>query len=100
MIFQFTEAKRAYDEYPISIDFTTWLEGETISGTPTYSAIRTDTGADATSVVLESGKHTNTTTVAKPWIKGGASGVAYEVTVRITTNAGSKKETKIKFVVR
>jgi hypothetical protein len=100
MIFLFTEAKRVFDEYPVSVDFTTWLEGETISGTPVYSAVRTDTGADATAIVLDAAKHTNTETVAKPWIKGGALNVWYEVIVGITTNTGAKKEVHIRFVVR
>lgn len=96
--FYFPQKKLIFDEYPVAVDFSEWLGDETISSA-SYSAWRTDTDEDASAVVLDSGKHTKTDKIVRPWIKGGVDKGVYEVSVQVTTNTGAKGEARIRFEV-
>lgn len=96
--FLIPKTKSVFEEFPVSIDFTNWLDGETISSV-VYSASVVATGADATSAVLDSNKHSNTTTAARPWIKGGTANTSYDVKVQMTSSSGAKKDARIRFSV-
>ena len=85
------------DSFPVGLDFTKWLDGESISSVQ-YSAVRLDTGADASSVVLVQNKCSNTTTLVKPWIKAGDPRVTYQVTVTVTSDSTATLSVKIRFL--
>lgn len=60
------------------IDFTDYLDGDTISGTPDWDV--------PSGLSLQS--QTNTTTSATAFLSGGVAGVDYLVRCRIATAAG------------
>ena len=91
-------AKPSTAEFPVTLDLTKWLSSETIS-TVTYSATKVSDGTSATSDVLDENKHTNTTALVKPWIKGGTSGESYLVKMDVTSSANAKDSFYIKFTV-
>ena len=70
-----------------TIDWTNWLEGDTISSTDWYSGDSTTTGL----TLVEA----NTTTSASATISGGSHGVKYVLSNRIVTAAGFTKEKKL-----
>lgn len=87
------------DEVQPTFDISTWLGTDAISSV-VYSAVD-ETGADATATVLTLAKHSNTTTVIKPWIKGGGtSNKRYTVKMLPTTVNTEKKAFYIKYSVR
>lgn len=80
------------DEHAISFDISTWL-GTTEISSVAYSAVD-EYGDDATTDVLVSAKNSNTTTIIKPYIKGGTAGISYTVKCVITANnANASKKT-------
>jgi hypothetical protein len=89
-------------QFQITIDISDWLDTDTIS-TVAYTAVDGQ-GGDASTDVLDSGKHTNTTTVIKPYIdctKGPAvSGMSYTVKMKVVTTAGDQEAWYLKFKVR
>ena len=88
------------DEVQPTFDISTWLGTDAITGTPVYTAYD-ERGTDATATVLDALKHTNTTTVLKPWIKGGGTNnKQYTVKIFPTTVNGEKKAFYIKYFVR
>ena len=88
------------DEVQPTFDISSWLNTDEITGTPVYSATD-ERGTDVTADVLTLAKHTNTTTVLKPWIKGGAtSNKQYTVKMLPTTLNAEKKAFYIKYSVR
>jgi hypothetical protein len=70
-----------------TIDWTNWLQGDTISSTDWYSSESTSTGL----TLIE----TNTTTSASAVISGGYHGGKYVLSNRIVTAAGLTKEKKL-----
>ena len=82
------------DEFQITFDISTWLGTDTISSVA-YSAVDND-GTDAAAAVLDADNHENTTTVIKPWIKGGTDATLYTVKMLVTTTAGAVKAFYIK----
>jgi len=72
-----------------SVDWTDWLETDTISGV----AWTVPTGITQTAV-------SNTTKIATIWLSGGTAGVSYDITCRITTNGGRTDERSISIMVR
>ena len=87
------------DEFQVTFDISTWLGTDTIN-TVAYSAVD-ETGADATATVLTLANHTNTTTVIKPYIKGGGTDdKRYTIKMIATTVNVYKKAFYIKFNVR
>jgi len=77
------------DEFMVTIDISDWLDTDTISSV-VYSAVDGN-GNDVAATVLDAAKHTNTNTVIKPYIKGGADDTKYTVKCLVTTDAGDKK---------
>jgi len=83
------------DQFQITIDISDWLETDQIDSVA-YSAVD-ENGDTATTTVLDSLKHTNTTTVIKPYIKGGTHEVTYTVKCVATTVLGDKKTVYVRF---
>ncbi len=83
------------DEFQITIDISEWLGTDQISSVA-YSAVDGD-GNDATATVLDAAKHTNTTTVIKPYIKGGLDDTIYTGKCLVTISDGDKKAFYFKF---
>jgi len=87
------------DEVQPTFDISAWLSTDEISSV-VYSAVD-ETGADVTADVLTLAKHTNTTTVMKPWIKGGGTNnKRYTVKMLPTSVNLEKKAFYIKYSVR
>lgn len=87
------------DEVQPTFDISTWLGTDAISSVA-YSAFD-ERGADVTATVLTLAKHSNTTTVLKPWIKGGATNnKQYTVKMVATTINVEIKSFYIKYSVR
>jgi len=87
------------DEVQPSFDISTWLDTDEIVSV-VYSAFD-EQGDVVTATVLELSKHTNTTTLMKPWIKGGGiNHKQYTVKMFPTTVNGEKKAFYIKYKVR
>jgi hypothetical protein len=63
------------------IDWTAWLDGDTIA---------TSAWMATAGITIDS--DTNTNTVATVWLSGGTLGERYEVTNRIVTTAGREDE--------
>jgi len=84
------------DQFRVTFDISAWLGSDTIDSVA-YSAADED-GNDETDNVLDSDEHQNTTTVIKPYIKGGTTGETYTVKMLVTTAAGDKKAFYLKFV--
>uniref|UniRef100_A0A6H1ZIH8 REJ domain-containing protein n=1 Tax=viral metagenome TaxID=1070528 RepID=A0A6H1ZIH8_9ZZZZ len=84
-LFTLSRPKPIASEWFVLIDLSDWLGTEEISSV-TFSAKRKANGTNATSEVINSTNSTNTTTVIKPFIKGGKSGETYVVTMKVTTN--------------
>ena len=86
------------DEVQVTFDISAWLDSYEISSVA-YSAVDAS-GRDVATTVLDDAKHSNTTTVIKPFIKGGGSGgKRYTIKCIVTTNASNsdKKTFYIKF---
>lgn len=87
------------DEVQPQFDISSWLSTDQINSV-TYSAYD-ELGASATTDVLNAAKHTNTTTVIKPWIKGGGTNnKQYTVQMQVTTLNAEKRTFYIIFDVR
>ena len=86
------------DEFQVTFDISAWLSTDEIISM-VYSAID-ETGADATAAVLTLAKHSNTTSIIKPYIKGGGTDdKQYTVKLLPTTVNTYKKAFYIKFNV-
>jgi len=83
------------DGFQVTIDISDWLGSDTIESVA-YSAVDGD-GEDASATVLDAEKHTNTTTVIKPYLKGGTTGTIYTVKCLVTTAAGDDKAFYLKY---
>lgn len=83
------------DAFQVTMDISDWLDTDEISSV-VYSAVDGD-GEDATATVLNVAKHTNTTTVIKPYIQGGVDDTIYTVKCLITTSDGDDKAFYLKF---
>ena len=84
------------DEFQVTFDISDWLGTDEIDSVD-YSAVD-ETGADASTDVLDAANHANTTTVIKPYIKGGGTNnKQYTVKMIVTTVNIYKKAFYIKF---
>ena len=90
----------AGDGFQVTFDISTWLGATDTIASVVYSA--TDgQGTVVTTTALDATKHTNTTTIIKPWIKGPTGGNKhYTVKMVVTTAAAMTKSFYIKFSVR
>jgi hypothetical protein len=73
------------------IDWTDWLNGDTISSM-SYTA---DSG-----ITVETAMCTETTTSSFLWVSGGTVGESYEVVCRVTTAAGRIDDRTLKFKIK
>ena len=81
--------KRAAEDYSIDLEWSGRLPtGKTLSSVAA-SAIRTDTGVDATATVLGSTSPPVNGTAATVRVKAGTAGVEYKLTLTSTFNDGS-----------
>ena len=81
--------KRAAEAYPLDLEWSGRLPtGKTLSSVAA-SAIRTDTGADATATVLGSTSPPVSGTKATVNVKAGTAGIEYKLTLTSTFNDGS-----------
>lgn len=87
------------DEVQPTFDISAWLGTDEIASM-VYSATD-ESGTNVTATVLTLAKHSNTTTVIKPWIKGGATNnKQYTVKMVATTVNAEIKAFYIKYSVR
>ena len=87
------------DEFQITFDISSWLGTDEISSVA-YSAVD-ERGVSATATVLDALKHANTTTIIKPYIKGGiTNNKRYTIKMIPTTVNAYKKAFYVKFTVR
>lgn len=77
------------DRLDYQIDWTAWLDGDTISA----SAWTVPSGLTQYSAA-------NSTTVATIWLTGGTAGSEYLVTNQITTAGGRIKQRGLRIIVR
>lgn len=73
------DPKDPSDTDGFAVDLTTWLGGDTLSGTPTVTV--SPSGITINSVMVSG----NTITA---WMSGGTSGQTYTVTYHVATAAG------------
>lgn len=71
-------------------DWSTWLDGDTISSA---TAISAPTG-------ITKNSQSNTTTTVTIWLSGGTAGNAYDFTSEIVTAAGRTAQRTITVVVK
>jgi len=74
-----------------SIDWSDWLDGDTISSM-TYVA---DTG-----ITVETARNTETDTVSTLWVSGGTVGNQYDIVCRVTTAAGRIDDRTVRFIIK
>lgn len=97
--FNIPDAKPPFAEWPVPIDISEFLAGDTISNVDWSAAIDDDDKTDATSDVLDTDACDYDDTSIIPFIKGGDSGTDYVVTCQVTTAGGNKDEWHIRFSV-
>ena len=90
--------KPSYSAWPVTIDMSSWLGSETISGV-TFSAKRLDTGVDATSIITDTDKNTNTATEVKPFIRGGVNGIPYLIVMKVISSEDAQEEIYLRILV-
>lgn len=73
--------KDSDDVLDYEIDWTAWLDGDTIAGS---------TWIVADGITKDSDTHTDATTTI--WLSGGTTGASYRLTNRITTAGGRTKD--------
>lgn len=71
------------------IDWTAWLDGDTIA-TSTWTV---ETG-------LTKDSDSNTTTTTTIWVSGGTAGTNYEATNHIVTDGGREDDRTLTFIIR
>jgi hypothetical protein len=89
-----TYTKQPWDVTDIDVDFSEWLATR-----PSDTLVSATATSDNPALVVDDAVALSTT-VAKVWVSGGASGVTYKVTVRVITDYGRHKEVEVKVKVR
>jgi hypothetical protein len=79
-----------------SIDWETWLDGDTIVSSSSGSDWELPSGISASS----SPAHSKTTTTTTAWITGGTAGEEYVLTNTIHTDAGRINDASLRIIVR
>lgn len=83
-------------QFQLTIDISAWLGEDTIASVA-YTAEDGD-DADATTAVVVADQCANTSTVIKPYIKGGVNDTTYKVKCLVTTANGDKEAWYIKWL--
>lgn len=78
--FDYAPAIDPLDALDYTLDFTEILAGDTITGTPAWSA--------TAGITIDTPKNTNTTTSATVWLKSGTLGGTFTVECTAVTNGG------------
>lgn len=89
-------AKDPDERLDYSIDWETWLDGDTITTSTSGSDWTLPAGISASSSPV----HSKTTTTATAWITGGTAGEEYVLTNTIHTDAGRIAQASIRIIVR
>jgi hypothetical protein len=97
-LFNLPEEKPAWSQIYVDIDITDFLGTETIQSV-VFTASCEDTGADATTVVLDQARCTYDGTVLKPFVQAGKAGYTYLVEMRVTTVEGTQESFFVRFDV-
>jgi hypothetical protein len=84
------------DQFEVTIDISTWLDGDTIDSVA-FTAIDSD-GDSATSTVINSSLSTYSDYLINAYIIGGAAGNSYIVKCNVITANGDKKAFYIKWI--
>ena len=84
--------KQPAEDYDIALDFNGKLPAGASLSSGTVSAIRLDTGADQTAVVLGSTVATISGTQASIHIQAGTDGIQYKITILFTLSTGRHLE--------
>jgi len=84
-LFEIASPKPSASEGFVDIGLTKWLGDEEISSVA-FTAQNFETKQVETSVVIDTSKCTNTTTIIKPFIQAGTHGETYLVKMVVTTN--------------
>ncbi|MCU0589849.1 MAG: hypothetical protein MUC33_01295 [Desulfobacterales bacterium] len=95
--FVLQEVKASWEKFFVEIDAAAWLGSETISNV-TFSA-KDAAGTDVSATLLDAAKNTFTTTLIKPYVRGGTSGTRYYVIMRVSTNGDNHREYVIELLV-
>jgi len=84
-------SKQTYEAYAISFDFTTVLGVETIS-TVAITAVDQFDSSDASTIILDVTKQSNTNTIVYGWVRAGTTGHDYLITCKIVGSLASQYE--------
>ena len=81
--------KQPSERFPVTVSYANRLPAGTALLSGTVSAVRLDTGADASSTLLYSTTVTVSGTDAVVRLQAGTAGLDYQVTVSVTLDTGS-----------
>lgn len=81
------EIKHPDEQGPIDINVSAWLGNATITNVD-FTA-KDQNGQDATSAVLDAVKSTFTGPNVRPWYKGGADKMRYQIFCKVTDSTGA-----------
>jgi hypothetical protein len=84
------------DQFRITMDISTWLDGDTIDSVA-YSAVDDD-GIDVSATVLDADQHSHTDTVLRPYVIGGADDAIVKIKMKVTTAGGDLKSFYINYI--
>lgn len=96
--FMMQEIKASWEKFFVEVDASAWLGAETISNVA-FSA-KDAAGTDVSATLLDAVKNTYTTTLIKPYVRGGTSGTRYYVIMRVSTNGDNHREYVIELLVQ
>lgn len=86
-------SKQPAEAFAVSFDFTDSLGlTEAIDSVTSVIAIDQSDGSDASLIVLDSTKQSNTTKIVYAWVRAGTAGHSYAITCNILGDAGSVYE--------
>ena len=89
--------KQPSEIFTVSMDFSRRLQNSETIASKVVSAIITTTLADATATVIDSSTINGTDIDVK--VKAGTTGLAYKITITITTSTGNVFEDEITMTV-
>ena len=96
--FNLSSSKPPFAQWYVNIDISKWLDTEEIDSA-SFSAKRTDTGADVTSEIVDSQKSGWDESILRVWIMGGINKVPYKVIASVTTKNSAKDQWSLSFKV-
>ena len=97
--FNIPDAKPPYAQWPVPIDISSFLDGDTISALVCTAVIDDENQTDATSDVIDAEKCTYSTDSIIPFIKAGTPGTDYIAKCEVTTSTGNRDVWTIRWSV-